>query len=58
MFADMAMQLKQAKEQGEPFTHVVVMSMGWNNDQVESLYRYNTIIKNVQQEALCPAAGI
>lgn len=52
MFADMAMQLKQAKEQGEPFTHVIVMSMGWNNDQVESLYRYNTIIKNVQQEAL------
>lgn len=52
MFADMALQLKQAKEKGEPFTHVIVMSMGWNNDQVESLYRYNTIIKNVQQEAL------
>ncbi|HNG62007.1 MAG TPA: hypothetical protein PKZ52_19460, partial [Cellvibrionaceae bacterium] len=52
MFADMATQLKQAREAGAPFTHVIVMSMGWNNDQVESLYRYNTIIKNVQQEAL------
>lgn len=51
MFVDMATQLQQAQAQGKPFTHVMVMSMGWNNDQVESLYRFNTILKNVQQEA-------
>lgn len=52
MFADMALQLKSAHDAAKPFTHILVMSMGWNNDQVESLYRYNTILKNLQQEAL------
>lgn len=51
MFVDLATQLQQAQAQGKPLTHVMVMSMGWNNDQAESLYRFNTIIKNVQQEA-------
>lgn len=29
------------------YSHILVMSMGWNNDQLESVYRYNLIKKNL-----------
>lgn len=28
------------------YTHIIVMNMGWNNDQAESMWRYNKIIDN------------
>lgn len=33
------------------YTHIMVMSMGWNNDQHVSIYNYNRIIKNIQHSA-------
>jgi hypothetical protein len=51
MFDDFKAQLKHADELNEPFTHVLVMSMGWNNDQAESLRRYNKILENLQIES-------
>lgn len=32
-----------ALERGQPFTHLMFLSMGWNNDQFEALERYNAI---------------
>lgn len=32
-------------------THVVLMAMGWHNDQVESIARYNAILHNVRKAA-------
>ena len=34
-----------------PYTHVLVASMGWNNDQVESVRRYNALLGNVIAQA-------
>ncbi|HHT9159779.1 MAG TPA: alpha/beta hydrolase [Candidatus Brocadiaceae bacterium] len=34
-----------------PYSHIIVFSMGWNNNQQESIYRYNRIIKNVKEVA-------
>ncbi len=31
-----------------PYSHIIIFSMGWNNNQQESIYRYNTILKNVK----------
>ncbi|MGX9355366.1 hypothetical protein ACS3SW_09445 [Roseobacteraceae bacterium S113] len=33
-----------AAERGTPFTHLVLMCMGWNNDQTEALERYNDLM--------------
>lgn len=44
--------LKQ-KIDGNPgkrlYSHIIVFSMGWNNNQQESLYRYDRIINNVKE---------
>lgn len=32
-----------------PYSHIIVFSMGWNNNQQESLYRYNRILDNVKK---------
>ena len=34
-----------------PYSHIVIFSMGWNNNQQESIYRYNTILDNVKNVA-------
>lgn len=34
-----------ATKRGEPYTHIMLLSMGWNNDQFESLERYNAIFQ-------------
>ena len=39
---DLAKQLKTNR-----YSHIIVMSMGWNNDQVESVWRYNKLIDNM-----------
>lgn len=36
---------------GDKYTHIIVMNMGWNNDQVESMWRYNTIIEKLFDRA-------
>lgn len=45
MFNDLTDQLNNK------YTHILVMSMGWNNDQVESLWRYKKILKNLSSVA-------
>ena len=32
----------------DPFTHILIMAMGWNNDQAESINRYNKIVKHLK----------
>lgn len=34
-----------------PFTHLMVLSMGWNNDQFEALERYNAIYQHSTRSA-------
>ena len=33
------------------YTHLLFLSMGWNNDQEESLHRYNTLIQTTRRAA-------
>jgi hypothetical protein len=40
-------QITRAKNQKKPYSHIFVMSMGWNNDQYVSIYRYNRIMDNL-----------
>ncbi len=42
---------KNAQNSGSPFTHVILMSMGWSNDQPESLRRYNKITEHLIKSA-------
>ncbi|MEL6681735.1 MAG: hypothetical protein AAFQ09_03710 [Pseudomonadota bacterium] len=36
--------MTDARRRGRPYTHIFLLSMGWNNDQQESLRRYNAIV--------------
>lgn len=39
-------------DQARPaYTHILVASMGWNNDQVESVRRYNALLGNIIAQA-------
>lgn len=29
------------------YTHILVMCMGWNNDQHDAVFRYNTLVENI-----------
>lgn len=40
--------LKDAKSSGRPHTHILMMTMGWNNDQVVSVRRYNSLLAQTQ----------
>lgn len=40
----------QAKTQ-RPFTHIVFMAMGWNNDQFEAIQGYNALMHNMRVAA-------
>jgi hypothetical protein len=39
-------ELNRAAIEDREYTHIVVLAMGWNNDQEESVFRYNSIISN------------
>lgn len=43
--------IETAKAAGHPFTHIQVMSMGWNNDQFEALERYNDLVAQTKVQA-------
>ena len=36
-----------ADRSGRPFTHLIVGAMGWDNNQVESIRRYNALLGNM-----------
>ena len=44
-------QLKTHNVGGGKYTHIIVMNMGWNNDQAVSLWRYNTMIRELRIRA-------
>ncbi len=48
---DLTQKIKAAQQAGDPYTHLFVMSMGWSNDQHESIWRYNRIIESVETTA-------
>lgn len=44
---EIPIKIKNAAESNNPYTHLFVGAMGWDNDQIESLNRYNAIIGNL-----------
>lgn len=43
--------LTRAKKSGNSHTHILMMTMGWNNDQVVSVQRYNSLVAQAQNAA-------
>ena len=41
---DLQDRILHADKDRVPYSHILIMGMGWNNDQHESIYRYNRII--------------
>ncbi len=48
---DLKARLLRAIDDGAPYSHIVLMSMGWNNDQHVSIDRYNRIMRNLKTVA-------
>ncbi len=44
-------RITRANAQDSPYSHIFIMSMGWNNDQYVSIYRYNRIMDNLVKAA-------
>ncbi|MFN3825875.1 MAG: hypothetical protein ACK4RN_18055 [Pseudorhodobacter sp.] len=45
------------QKSGAPFTHIVLMAMGWNNDQFEAIGGYNALIHNARRAARSGEGG-
>lgn len=43
-------QIKKENIAGTPYSHILIMSMGWNNNQYDSIWRYDQILKNIKIE--------
>ncbi len=43
--------IQSASKSKKPYTHIFVAAMGWNNDQLESIERYNAIIEHTKRAA-------
>ena len=48
---DLEYKLASARDAGRPYTHLVFSAMGWDNDQPESVRRYNAIIGQLIEQA-------
>ncbi|MBC8553703.1 MAG: alpha/beta hydrolase [Candidatus Brocadiales bacterium] len=48
---DLKLKLKGKLEKKENYTHIILFCMGWNNNQQESIYRYNKIVTNLKNIA-------
>lgn len=46
-----------AEAADDPYTHFLVLSMGWNNDPQESIIRYNQIVDNLHRSARASKSG-
>ena len=42
---DLRDRIMRADAQSKPYSHIFIMSMGWNNDQYVSISRFNTILE-------------
>jgi len=50
-FEELQTKLQKAESTKIPYSHLLIMSMGWNNDQAESMRRYRIIAKNINDAA-------
>lgn len=48
---DLERRLSAASAAGRPYTHLLIMSMGWVNDQHESIFRFNRILSLLNRQA-------
>lgn len=47
----LAEQLRVARDNGQPFSHLVIASSGWNNTQPDSMRLYRALLDGVQKSA-------
>lgn len=45
----LSQKIKSSVDMKKPYTHIIVISMGWHNDQKESIRRYNLIMSNIEK---------
>jgi len=50
-------ELQAAATHGAPYTHLLIGSMGWDNDQVECLRRFNAVLDHALAAARRDGAG-
>ncbi|MEM6303222.1 MAG: hypothetical protein AAF744_00785 [Pseudomonadota bacterium] len=55
--AQVIADVAEAEAAGTPFTHIAYACMGWNNDQMEAIARYNAVIQNTQRAARAAGAA-
>ena len=48
---DLTARLLQAIDAGAPYSHILLMSMGWNNDQHVSIDRFNRMLSSLREVA-------
>jgi len=48
---DLSARLVQAIDDGAPYSHILLMSMGWNNDQHVSIDRFNLMLGSLGEVA-------
>lgn len=54
---EIRMKLKAAAVKGLPYTDLIIGAMGWDNDQTESVRRYNAIVSHVMEQSRRGEAG-
>lgn len=40
-------KFNKASQEGTPYSHILLLSMGWNNDQFQTISHYNSILNNL-----------
>lgn len=48
---NIAARLRDGVDKARPYTHVILIGMGWNNDQQESVGRYSRMLSELRKEA-------
>jgi hypothetical protein len=51
---DLSARLREARQAGRPYTHLLVLAMGWNTDQRETVEGYNQLLDGLRSEAKDP----
>ncbi|MEH6644793.1 hypothetical protein [Sulfitobacter sp.] len=50
--------VRTARADGRPYTHLLFASMGWNNDQFEAIARCNAVVQHSRRAALAQGAAL
>lgn len=51
LVTEIGMKLDAAATDGRPYTDLIIGAMGWDNDQTESVRRYNAIVSHVLEQS-------